>query len=1065
MSTWLVAMLLLASHAAPSAEALKTRTMSLSVRDGVVVGFADLRTKQGHTARDSAALTGLRRLEDRHLWNDQATVRTSRDNGALTVTATWREQAGESRVVTRMTPQADGDVVVTQRARSASPGVVGVQWGWVVPDTWQVLVPGHSGLRYGQESATSPKRFDYPRSWEAQFVLLQGERGGVLIYAEDDATRFKALHLDRHAGELRIGLETRCTAPFEPITETESVRWRIHVYEGDWLVGAGVYRAWAAKAFALTALVDRRPAWVRDIQLVVIAGLGEEVLTALARRVAPQQTLIYVPGWRRDGYDRNYPDYTPVDGFAEKMARARAMGFRVMLHVNYFGVTLENPAYEQMKPYHCRDPLSKSLLCWDWQRATPPVKFAYINPAARAWRDLFVQRMVTLCERLKADALHLDQTLCIYNHAGGPIDGMNMMQGNLALHRQLREALPDVALSGEGLNEITCRYEAFAQRHVYGINHVDREWSDPLIAQAHPVSSAMLAPYTTIYGYLGMPNPEPSDFYFAWRRAYERFGVIPTLSHPSPQQLAEPPPAVRVLLREAGWFQKHRPVPDFTPGWRPETVFAYRLGDGGRAAYRRDRCGVALVETAPKAQTVSRRISGAASALLPGTIPDWRAYDRDRLIGLRPDQSYVYLDEPRDPDAFHVSSLPESAEVAGIGLRSELATVRLDDRRTVVARLWDFAGPSRCGEVLPNGKPQRVEGAVLDSPAGTNIRPEGQGIFAHPPWRGAGASRRGTKAKATATAWTEFDLRLPPDKPARFEAGVGLRSSRAAEQSDGVTFCVTVRDTASPGEPMALERHAKGWVPEPIALDLTRFRGRSVTIRLATDPGPAGSVAFDWALWTRPRIVLTEPYAAPIEVTSPRPILAAIAGDRRKVPIARTDNRYALTASSPGTTYLLFRTPQRVSAPATLCDLPFSATLVLRDGTEQSPHGFMQPQRSNSTVGGVTRAGLFAHPPPYGQMHVDWLLELPETPLKLTGFAGIRDGARGKSHGVGFRIAVNGRQRWARDVQADGTWAGFDVSLAALTGRRIVLTLVTDALGDHICDWAQWADLRLLPRR
>ena len=51
-----------------------------------------------------------------------------------------------------------------------------------------------------------------------------------------------------------------------------------------------------------------------------------------------------------------------------------------------------------------------------------------------------------------------------------------MMQGSIELHRELAAALPNVALSGEGLNEITCRYESFAQRHPNGVDFVGATW-------------------------------------------------------------------------------------------------------------------------------------------------------------------------------------------------------------------------------------------------------------------------------------------------------------------------------------------------------------------------------------------------------------------------------------------------------------------------------------------------------------------------------------------------------------------------------------------------------------
>ena len=61
---------------------------------------------------------------------------------------------------------------------------------------------------------------------------------------------------------------------------------------------------------------------------------------------------------------------------------------------------------------------------------------------------------------------------------------MTMAEGNIALHRQLREALPGVALSGEGLNEVTYRHEAFAQRHAWGLRHAEAPGTGPARGRA-----------------------------------------------------------------------------------------------------------------------------------------------------------------------------------------------------------------------------------------------------------------------------------------------------------------------------------------------------------------------------------------------------------------------------------------------------------------------------------------------------------------------------------------------------------------------------------------------------
>ncbi len=1072
----LVPLMVLAASSLGGVDEVIAPLLKLGVSERGVTRLADPCTGEGFDAPSPRALIGMWRGRDVGIWADAASVQTRREPAGLHLTCAWNEPQGRSQLDTHFAVQSDGDVLVTQEGRSGTPGLSGIQWGWAVPDTWDVLAPGTSGQRIAKGSPYDSRVFEYPIEWEAQFVLIQGRRGGILIFAEDRAERYKALRIEHRPGQTLIGLETRCTAPFTTQKDTASVRWRIHPYQGDWLVGAAVYRQWAEKAFELIRIDQKTPDWAKDIQFVATMGLEQiDVLKALARHIKPSQTLLYVPNWRKSGYDRNYPDYTPIEGFEALMKRAQGLGYRVMLHVNYFGCTQENPEYARLEPFHCLDPFSGAKLNWDWTRATPPIKFAYINPASRVWREVFIARMREVVNRLHADALHLDQTLCIFNDGRGLIDGMNMMQGNLALHRELREALPDVALSGEGLNEITCRFEAFAQRHVWGIDHADGQWNPSLIAMAHPISSAIVANYTTIYGYLGMPNPEPTDYYLAWRSAYEQYGVIPTLCWPRTTQLADPPAVVRSLLSEAQFFQREQPRPDFSPGSSPDTIVAYRTARGGRAEYRREPAGVSLrawtgATADSEGQVIARRITGATTARLPGRIDGWWAYDESDLIGLDPRASYAYVDEPRDPNVFHVVRLPAETVLRRVGLRPAFAVIELEDLRAEVANLSAFSGTVRSGETLRDGTVHQESCPAFRAPTGSMVAPTGESLLVHPPFIGQYINMQGpAQTHGLGHVWTEFEVRLPADRPAFFKAGIGLRVAEAVDKSDGLTYRVSAEDTSPspqsvgsrPG-PLRAERHARSAEPEPLMLDLSALKGRTVRLRLEATPGAAGSVNYDWGIWVRPRVILKDSRHGEVDVLSPRSIVGAASGVEPVEVTSRGDRRYTLKMPLPGAAYLLFEKPQPITLPADVPAMTFSNALVLRGGREERPEGFCDATRGASTVGGVARSGLFAHPPNQGQQHVDFVMALPGSPARLTGFAGIRDGADGKGRGVGFRIAVNGRELWRSDVLPGKPWLGFDVPLAAYAGRTVVLTLITDALGDYGWDWAHWADVRLI---
>ena len=147
-------------------------------------------------------------------------------------------------------------------------------------------------------------------------------------------------------------------------------------------------------------------------------GLDREFLEQLPARFDPPQTLLYLYDWRAAGYDRNYPDYAEIrPELMPFIERAHALGFRVMLHVNYFGVDPLHPLYKQFEPYQVRSPWGDHAKeWWVWPPEKPDIRFAYINPACQAWRDVLhaghggaLQAHVSRCAAPRPDALHLQR--------------------------------------------------------------------------------------------------------------------------------------------------------------------------------------------------------------------------------------------------------------------------------------------------------------------------------------------------------------------------------------------------------------------------------------------------------------------------------------------------------------------------------------------------------------------------------------------------------------------------------------------------------------------------------
>ncbi len=970
------------------------------------------------------------------------------------LTATWHGDAGEQATSQLSTEPTSGDITLKQSGSAPGKHVRGISWRLQdVPDSLDVIVPGNSGQRLDHQSPMDRRVFDYPLSWEVQFVLLQGKLGGVLIYSQDQNFQFKSIIVEHVPGKFHLIFISYANAPFATCVRIDAPTWRLHAYSGAWQAGVKAYQSWAVHRFPAAFPAIPQPAWTSDIHFVVLVGNDASVLAPLAKEVDPKQTLLYNPSWRKNEYDRMYPDYEAAPEFPAFMQEAHRLGFRVMVHVNHFGCDPKSPLFDSFKGHQMRDADSGDLLWWDWKLATPPIKFAYINTAYPPWRQLFIDRMKQVREKFGVDAIHLDQTLCMYNDQNGPIDGVNSMQGNLTLHRELRESLPELALSGEGLDEITARYEAFAQRHISGVDFVNGTWDDALLRQSHPVSSMVLLPQTAIYGYLGMANPVQSPgTYFACRRAYENFGVLPTYAWPDAAQLSGDNSVIRQLLTEAKVWTTSMPRPDFDTPWKSDELFVYRTADGNRLSYVRDN-GVALrLEGANgEAKVFTRRIEGVREAAVPGSLTNWPVYDANRILGLDPSASYAWSSEPRDLTQLHVETLPAGFALIRAGRHADMARFAFfpepPERRADMIKLWQFNGNTRSGVRLKDGTTRSYQSAgFLDEESNGNAHVMGEGVFIHPPWKGP---------NLPGASFVEYKLHVPTGPRVMFACKIHLNVG-AEGKSDGVVFRITA---ATEDRTLSASKLYAGEAQKPLELDLTPISGKDVTLTLTADTAPTGNPGFDWSLFERPSIYVeheSEPGkvvvaglgAADHVLTTAAPFTGAIREGKATVDVV-----------APGQILVMKQPPLNVDTlPADLLKLPFTVHSATLDGIETG-----QPQYP-TVVGdalclGQSMPALNEHPPNFGRTFVDYWLHLPNSPIKFVSSCGLRDGSR--STGAAFELEVNGKRLLRYETMPGREWHPISVDLAEYAGRDVLLTLITDSMGEFSFDWTVWGNPKL----
>jgi hypothetical protein len=1036
------------------------RPIKSAWQDGVLVGIQNHQGKKFVRPAEDIFGLSIHSQQGEYVAHQGDRVDSADDAGSLEFAyRRFTPSDGKQRDIEasgRLVCQSDsttGDLVISQQCRTAQPGTWGV--GWTVgriPLEYNMIIPGRSGIRLTADSVGRRHEFDYPMGWEAQLVIVEGPDCGFYIWADDTVGRFKRLIVERDRLGWKLQLITINDAPFAQLTECDSVRWRLNTYSGDWRVPAKRYRDWATEQFRPTPLSDQQPDWADDIRAMVILGLDTALLEALPSRLIPEQTILYVPSWRAPGYDRDYPNYhDPIPALLPFVQRAHALGFRVMLHVNYFGVDPLHPAYEQFEPYHVRDPWNDhEKQWWLWTRAEPEIRFAYINPAAKAWRDYFTDAMVQLCRDIPVDALHLDQTLVIYNDHNGRIDGMSMVEGNIALHQQLRHALPHVALSGEGLNEITYRHEAFAQRHTWGVHHADGIWDRKQLELAHPICSYLFRPFVSINGYLGCAPPRQGQLYAAWQEAYEHWGVIPTLKT-SLEDLRAPSGFSRQFFDEVSLWQTQELNVDLESDWPGDVAFPYVTKDGQRAVRTND--GRLLLGDQEVCRTVTsqHRVTGT------GTIPGWNAFDQQQIFGLDPTHWYPYFNEPRDDQTFHVVELPAALIAKTVLQRPDMAIVETASSETIVADLLELIDDAEVGSRPFDAEPTSQSGPGILRDGAQFQRISDDILSAHPPWKVHYVDpETGTPQEhGTGIAFAKFNLQLPHADQLVFRSQVKMDSASIGKpNSDGATFgCVfragehTIRQSI----------HHKSDLPADLDLDLTDLAGQSVTLELSLSPGPERKPSFDWARWIRPRIESRLGRTGKLTVKGLSSCSMAI-GAGGPAPVKRRGDQLTIETAFPGTVFLLRQPPERVQIPARIDRRPHSVTISDGSGQAASAKSFIGVHQTESTVGSVTRAGLFMHPPQQGVTAAHLPLTLPDQPVVFRSWIGIRDGA--KSNGVIFEVRVNGRTLFTRTVTA-GDWNPVEIDLSPWRDSSVVLSLAVDSNGPYDCDWAHWGEPRI----
>ncbi len=772
--------------------------------------------------------------------------------------------------------ETTGDLVVRQRARSENPGLFGISLGLLNlrPDL-EFAIPYFGGQRFGGSlPGNGVVGYSWPQFWNAGLIVGEIPGGGSFFVMSDDAglrpKYFKLYHTDERQG---LSVQHSPDGPYDELKEIEVAPWRFNTFAGSWVEPAMRYRGWLAEAYALKPIAERSVAWYDEMAMVWSGGLSVPKLKRLAERFDPRHTLVVDLGWS-EGFNRRAPHYRPRgDGYAESVAAAQEMGYRV-------GVYTSMKLIDQQE--HLSVMRELGLQYWyDAMRGNAPALpdadvdpstlpyLAHIHPGNEGWIEYYSDVMVGLRKEYGVDLLYQDVSGG-QPGSGGVVDGRNVHEGTVACDLAIRRKLPEVALGGEFWSEVNVAAgeEMGLQNPMswFGEDHKVRMARYP-----HAIQSAIFAPFST---YMSYNTPMRSGAHFHYdQNVIEAIGGMATWKGAEDDSGGE---AEIVLARARLFAEGFRPY--FPLEWEEDVAGYLRHPDGRVVRYRHDNLSSFCYLDD---ELVYARITGMDrwKAPTPMHIDGWVAYNSDGPVGLDPDEWYCLL--PGAPVARRVviRDVWEGARITGIRENDIYTLVTFEAPEGELQGSLETEGRGQAvheaaaGNYLlaadKEGLPVEVDNKLMVADWDRWIIGRGRVLRAadwlFPPkrWTLGGTTLMsysvhpemgGPGAEVSLDGYLQ--LPVAPDLALQFHMG------RLGGAGDGVHFVVRVNGREiwrqfSPGG-------QAGW--EKVTIPLAAYSGETVVLSLAVDCGRGGfNLSNDASLWGEPMLVMqaAHPDAAP----------------------------------------------------------------------------------------------------------------------------------------------------------------------------------------------------------
>lgn len=272
-----------------------------------------------------------------------------------------------------------------------------------------------------------------------------------------------------------------------------------------------------------------------------------------------------------------------------------------------------------------------------------------------------------------------------------------------------------------------------------------------------------------------------------------------------------------------------------------------------------------------------------------------------------------------------------------------------------------------------------------------------------------------------------------------------------SEKSDGVEFIVAVQ-----GNQIFREHYNRQeWYQ--ISLDLSPYSGQNITLRFTTTPGHNGNASYDWAVWGEPKLVFESLTAtANVEFFLPHEPTGSLPDTLRRI----GSGKYSLETTLPAQVLVFLAQGEPIVSSLPLRETQFIAGLEFDGIFRLGSVWGSGDRRTVRNSEGVNKPSIFAHPPRNGRTILQFPPFLPKNSKSILSFsAALQDNLC--SNGVLFEVHLNGESRFEHLIESPGELKE-TISLSEFVGDVVLLELVTTPNGSPNCDWAHWADTKIV---